>query len=360
MSDWQSYPASYRQAEVSTILKAIRAGESVNLIGLSGAGKSNLLGFLARARPLPGERDDIAFYFLDCNALQAFDTQRLLKQMCILFGGDAGDSAESNFSLVNKRIGSLLGSGDKKICLLLDRYELIEETDPYPASNNLRALRDAYKYRLTYLFATRRPLDPESELAELFYANSIWLGPMSQSDAFWNVERYTKRQGEVWSESVTENLIKMSWGYPSLLRGLCEAYAQVKSLDSDQLSKHPAVQYRIKEFWTDQPSEEYLAKSGLAGQPLLVSGRSPQVETEHLTAKEHALLLYLQNHPEEVCEKDDLIKAVWPEDEVFETGIRDDSLAQLIRRLRIKIEPDPSKPRFIQTIPGRGYRFTPK
>jgi DNA-binding winged helix-turn-helix (wHTH) protein len=50
---------------------------------------------------------------------------------------------------------------------------------------------------------------------------------------------------------------------------------------------------------------------------------------------------------------------VWPEDRVFERGVRDDSLAQLVRRLREKIEPDPSAPRFILTVPGRGYRFSP-
>jgi DNA-binding response OmpR family regulator len=29
----------------------------------------------------------------------------------------------------------------------------------------------------------------------------------------------------------------------------------------------------------------------------------------------------------------------------------------LVRRLRIKIEPNPSDPRFIHTVPGRGYHF---
>jgi DNA-binding response OmpR family regulator len=55
-----------------------------------------------------------------------------------------------------------------------------------------------------------------------------------------------------------------------------------------------------------------------------------------------------------------LIRAVWPEDRIFERGIRDDSLAQLVRRLREKIEPLPSTPRHIHSVPGRGYRFTPE
>jgi DNA-binding winged helix-turn-helix (wHTH) protein len=61
--------------------------------------------------------------------------------------------------------------------------------------------------------------------------------------------------------------------------------------------------------------------------------------------------------PNQVVEKDALARAVWSEDRVYTRGIRDDSLAQLVRRLREKIETDPTHPRFILTVPGRGYRY---
>jgi DNA-binding winged helix-turn-helix (wHTH) protein len=61
-----------------------------------------------------------------------------------------------------------------------------------------------------------------------------------------------------------------------------------------------------------------------------------------------------------VCEKDDLIRAVWPEDRGIESGVRDDSLAQLVRRSREKFEPDAGSPRYIQTVPGWGYHFVPR
>jgi DNA-binding winged helix-turn-helix (wHTH) protein len=78
---------------------------------------------------------------------------------------------------------------------------------------------------------------------------------------------------------------------------------------------------------------------------------------EPLTAKEHALFSYLADHAGQVCEKDSLIQNVWAEDRVFEQGVRDESLAQLARRLRLKIEPDPSNPVHLLTVPGRGYRL---
>ena len=60
-----------------------------------------------------------------------------------------------------------------------------------------------------------------------------------------------------------------------------------------------------------------------------------------------------------MCEKDDLIRAVWPEDKIFMDSIRDDSLAQLVRRLRQKVRLQTGTAARIQTVPGRGYKFNP-
>ena len=76
-----------------------------------------------------------------------------------------------------------------------------------------------------------------------------------------------------------------------------------------------------------------------------------------LTNHEHHLLRYFLSHPGEVCTKDDLMAAVWADDVLID-GVRDDRLAQLIKRLRGKIEPTPAKPTYIQTVRGRGYRLS--
>jgi DNA-binding response OmpR family regulator len=73
-----------------------------------------------------------------------------------------------------------------------------------------------------------------------------------------------------------------------------------------------------------------------------------------LTAKEFDLLAYLMRHPRRAFRREALLEAVWG----FTTG--DTSTVTVhIRRLRAKIEADPSAPRYVCTVWGVGYRFEP-
>ena len=72
-----------------------------------------------------------------------------------------------------------------------------------------------------------------------------------------------------------------------------------------------------------------------------------------LTAKEFDLLLFLASHPEIVFNKDDLFEKIWGLDSVGDVA----TVTVHIRKLREKIEEDPSEPKFIETIWGAGYRF---
>src|SRR5690606_22507700 len=74
-----------------------------------------------------------------------------------------------------------------------------------------------------------------------------------------------------------------------------------------------------------------------------------------LTAREFDLLLYLAQHPAQVFSRDQLIDAVWDRDAVTDTG----AVTVHIRRMRAKLEEDPSRPRYIKTVWGVGYKFEP-
>jgi DNA-binding response OmpR family regulator len=71
-----------------------------------------------------------------------------------------------------------------------------------------------------------------------------------------------------------------------------------------------------------------------------------------LTSTETKLLYVLLRNAGRVVATDFLLRRLWPSDEVFE-----DTLRVHVHRLRSKIEPEPSRPRYVVTERGTGYRF---
>ncbi len=72
-----------------------------------------------------------------------------------------------------------------------------------------------------------------------------------------------------------------------------------------------------------------------------------------LTVKEFDLLWFLTSNPNRVFSRDQLMDRVWGYTAAFDTG----TVTVHIRRLREKIERDPSRPQLLETIWGIGYRF---
>jgi len=74
-----------------------------------------------------------------------------------------------------------------------------------------------------------------------------------------------------------------------------------------------------------------------------------------LTPKEFDLLWFLASHPRRVFSRDTLMDRVWGYRAAADTG----TVTVHVRRLREKIEPDPTHPAHLQTVWGVGYRFDP-
>jgi DNA-binding response OmpR family regulator len=74
-----------------------------------------------------------------------------------------------------------------------------------------------------------------------------------------------------------------------------------------------------------------------------------------LTAREFELMLFLARHPRQVFTRGQLLQQVWEY-----TWLGDTSTVTVhIRRLREKVEDNPSDPQRVQTVYGVGYRFVP-
>jgi DNA-binding response OmpR family regulator len=74
-----------------------------------------------------------------------------------------------------------------------------------------------------------------------------------------------------------------------------------------------------------------------------------------LTAKEFDLLAFLADNPRRVFGRDQLMSRVWGYEAALDTG----TVTVHVRRLREKIETEPSEPLHLQTVWGVGYRLVP-
>jgi two-component system, OmpR family, response regulator ResD len=86
-------------------------------------------------------------------------------------------------------------------------------------------------------------------------------------------------------------------------------------------------------------------------------GRTVQAGDEEveLTVREFDLLHFLASHPGQAFTREQLMEHVWQ----FTYWSDTSTVTVHVRRLRAKVEPDPDRPRFIQTVWGVGYRFRP-
>ena len=74
-----------------------------------------------------------------------------------------------------------------------------------------------------------------------------------------------------------------------------------------------------------------------------------------LTGLEYRLLLLLYGHLDKIVDKYAVVEAVWGQ--AYMDEIDDARIEKLVSRLRQKLEPDPSQPRYLITVRGRGYRL---
>jgi hypothetical protein len=82
----------------------------------------------------------------------------------------------------------------------------------------------------------------------------------------------------------------------------------------------------------------------VGGQPL----------AKRLSSQEFQLLRYLFEHHERVCTRQELGDSIWGRD-----NWDPNMLHRLVHRLKEKLEPNPERPRYVQTVPWVGYRLTP-
>jgi len=422
---------SLRQTQVETLLRLVAVGECCALFGLSNTGKSPLLRalpapqHLARYEQLAGRPG--ALIYVDCNRLVELTApgfyeivvRSLLEALEESNGAPANllqhlreqhnrlTTAASVFQAslaFNQAIAESCQQLGSDLVLLLDEFDEVYTALEERALLNLRALKDKFQSRLTYITATVRPLNEsrpggEDEFAELFAGHTLPLGLLSPEDAR---QVISASGGAALPSERVDDILRLAGGHFGLLSVLTQAAQR----PVEDLTAVPNARAECLKIWNQLRAEEQAALKSLVTEadeglnphdrerlrhlglltaegelfsPLFTSFVRRQsaapaqaavgvlvdedagevwvegVKVTVLTDLEYKLMRLLYQRLDRLTTKDMIVEAVWG-GQYFDT-VDDARIEKLVSRLRAKVEPDPAHPRYLLTQRGRGYKL---
>lgn len=374
---WETYPRTYRAREIEILADWIRAGESGSVVGLAGAGKSNLLGFLCHQPQTIAERYlqnsfKLALILVDLNNLPGNDLStsyrvilRSLYEARVQLATieeSLPDSVQDLYRKVEDNTDPfmsqsalrevLLSFREKgaRLVLVLDPFDRYCRTVTTQVLDTLRGLRDSFKTTLSYIVGLRHELayirDPLElgELYEILDTHVCWLGPMQREDARWVISQVEEEMDQSFDDEQAEWLIHLTGGYPALLRVASLWLAQVSPIpDVDvwekKLLAESSVQNRLNDVWQGLTGEEQAALSVLRTALSIASERERQNSIKQIEGKHQNALVRLQ--AKRLCTKADAgWKILSPLLTTFIAGVKHTSAG--------KIWHDPRTDRFFQ------------
>ena len=437
----------FRQETIACLRQWLAMRASVSLVGLPGAGKSNLLQYLAQHPESLNSQAAAVLVPLDLNHLvdgRPSTLYRLVLRAChqvrARFPQEVAElcsrlyeshKATTDLFLAQTAVYDLctaVAQRQGQLILILDQFDRVHRHAEAELTLSLRALRDSFKETVLYIVGMRQApahmAEPEllGELFRLLDTHICWVGAMSRADSLAFIQQETRRAGQTITEAEADHLFALTGGYAALLKAACAwlVYQRLRpSADAwlAALRLQPTLQNRLADIWRELTQEEkwLLAELASGGQPNPAS-TAPEVvaqlahrglcravaagwqvngalladfvqtAVQHglgriwreaksgalyqgtqrlvgLRPLEEALLAFLVQNPYKPHTKTELILAVWPEGIHIE-GVTDDSLYQVVRGVRQKIEPKTAEsPVYLVTKRGvdeGGYQFFPE
>jgi hypothetical protein len=310
-------PLSFRQQNLARFFQHVRSGESFYLIGAPSVGKTRLMDFLMgddhellRADIEP-ERDQVKKHYLgqdlsDHTWLVRVDLNRLgieyewsfrfyeLLLSALLFEASRppqiGDKNEIKIQLAGldsevmqskdplrahrffeMAVNMLCQSYRIKLCFLFDEFDDTYQNMPREVFAQLRAIRDANKYRLCYgLFIRNLPeklraeIDNES-FYELISRNLIGLTPYQRDDSLYIINQWESRHAFQLSDEKRDWLYINGGGHPGLMQALFlilkeNQIAEAMMSNLNWYASQETVQEEFRKIWGGLLDEE---QSGL-------------------------------------------------------------------------------------------------
>ncbi|GAB4567872.1 MAG: hypothetical protein Kow0047_20350 [Anaerolineae bacterium] len=137
---------------------------------------------------------------------------------------------------------------------------------------------------------------------------------------------------------------------PIALRSLQDKGVLLSDDEDPQLFSRAFTEFVQRQRLTRKPTAQGIIVDVDAGE-VFVDGQP----TPPLTNLEYRLLLLLYGRMGKICDKYEIVTSVWGE--AYLDEVDDARIEKLVSRLRQKIEPDPTNPRYLLTVRGRGYKL---
>ena len=299
---------------------------------------------------------------------------------------------------VQKLLGQLIDHGFYPTVFLL-RFDRLSEVITPEFFGNLQRLKDAAQQRLSFIFTSFRPLyelrpDVFSKSSLSVFSRDLYMTPALATDMTTILNTLQSRYNLNLPKAVVENLVSLSGGHVQYLH---LALLVAKKLRKQPETREELLELLLKDEEIVLQSEELFASLTKVEQEVILkhhrglpfsqelqekgrylwetgmisSGKkeiifSPLFENylhridtpvhggTEFTKKEHLLFSFLKTHEGILCEREDIVSAVWPE--TAEMGISDWAIDRLVARVRGKLKAQKSS-YGITTVITRGYKL---
>jgi hypothetical protein len=255
---------------------------------------------------------------------------------------------------VINEIKDMVKNADKSVTMFLDPFERLIQLQTEDLFNVLAGLRKENINKLNYVFTFNKefsqnyPEKTAQAVAQLIVENTIYLPALNWKEAEWFINQVQMQYQVKLTENEKATIFEMSGGNCQTIKRLIQA--RNKGASIEEIKKNPRIDTHLSLHL--KQLVETIDANNKPKIPILETYLSQQRLGEQLTNYEEKLLKYLEKNIGKICNRDELIEAVWGKDKAYE--VNNHALDQLICRVRKKINNSQNK---IDILRGRGIRF---
>lgn len=279
------------------------------------------------------------------------------------------------------------------------RFDRMKDALTHDLFANIQGLLDATHQRLSYVFTSARALDhiePSIITKQdiLVFSDNVYIKPAKNADTQIIFNSSIKQSNLKLTGQSIKELLRLVDGHTQYLLfaliSIRESNRNIKPNEFFEFLKNDErISLQSEELWESLTSSEQdillkvVAKKKLSDEEIkqaeylvntgffdlqnlkifspifdfFVKSKAEKLKEKNSTdfsKKENLLLTYLEQNKNQVCEREQIIEAVWPETESL--GVTDWAIDRLVARVRVKLR-DHDKNYEIVTIKTRGYKL---